>query len=158
MSKELSMALPFYRHVSDLNQRVWVLQGQTLIMAPRKANTVPVIVGLYPCPHLETLEKDRGKPMYLGLQEPQCSLLCTKIGGQPVLQLNERTIRNLYHYPEPEKPFLFYHNEVGSTSTFESAAFLGWFIAADSTGQSPVVMTQEVGKTFVTEFVLTTLS
>lgn len=75
-----------------------------------------------------------------------------------LLFLQKRTIDNLYHHPQPEKPFLFYHNQAGNTSTFESAAFPGWFIGTGSTGESPVFMTREVGKTHVTEFVLTTLS
>ncbi|XP_013378145.1 PREDICTED: interleukin-36 alpha-like [Chinchilla lanigera] len=129
------MAVPFRRHI-----------------------VVSVIVNLYPCLHLETLEKDRGNPMYLGLEDPQCSLFCTKVGEEPVLQVNKRNINCLYHSPEPEKPFLFYHNKVGNTSTFESVAFPGWFVASDSTGESSVFMTQEVGKTYVTAFVLTTLS
>uniref|UniRef100_A0A286XDH8 Interleukin-1 n=1 Tax=Cavia porcellus TaxID=10141 RepID=A0A286XDH8_CAVPO len=157
-STELSMAMPFHRHIQDLDHRVWVLQGHTLTMVPKRRNVVPVTVDLYPCQHLETLEKDRGNPMYLGLKELQSSLFCTKVGEQPELQLNKRTIDNLYHHPQPEKPFLFYHNQAGNTSTFESAAFPGWFIGTGSTGESPVFMTQEVGKTHVTEFVLTTMS
>ncbi|EHA99170.1 Interleukin-1 family member 6 [Heterocephalus glaber] len=152
------MRIPFQRHIQDFDQRVWVLQGQTLTMVPRKANVVPVTVDLYPCKHLETLEKGRGDPMYLGLKEPQFSLFCTKAGEQTVLQLNKKKIKDLYDEPQPEKPFLFYHKEVGSTSTFESAAFSGWFIATGSNGECPIFMTQEVGKTHVTEFVLTTLS
>ncbi|KFO26702.1 Interleukin-36 alpha [Fukomys damarensis] len=152
------MKIPFERHIQDLDQRVWVLLGQTLTMVPRKGNVVPVTVDLYPCKYLETLEKGRGNPMYLGLKELQCSLFCTKIGEETTLQLNKKNVKELYDGPQPEKPFLFYHNEVGSTSTFESAAFPGWFIATGSKGESPVFMTQEVGKTHVTEFVLTTLS
>ncbi|KAF7479239.1 Hypothetical predicted protein [Marmota monax] len=45
-------------------------------------------------------------------------------------------------------------NETGRTSTFESVAFPGWFIAVCSKGDCPLFMTQELGKTYITDFEL----
>ncbi|OBS66483.1 hypothetical protein A6R68_04975, partial [Neotoma lepida] len=148
----LSKAEPSLRHIQDLSSRVWVLHNNILTAVPRKEQTVPVTVTLLPCQYLETLEKDRGVPMYLGLNNPQCCLFCTKEGEQPVLQLKEGNIMELYHQKEPAKASLFYHNKSGTTSTFESAAFPGWFIAVCSKGSCPLFLTQELGKTHITDF------
>lgn len=40
-SSELSMPVPFQRHIQDLDHRVWVLQGQTLTMVPKRGNVTP---------------------------------------------------------------------------------------------------------------------
>ncbi|XP_062933880.1 interleukin-36 alpha-like [Cynocephalus volans] len=142
-------------NIQDINHRIWVLQNQTLIAVPRKQHYVPVTVTLITCKYLETLEKNKGNPIYLGLKEPELCLFCAKVGEKPTLQLKEQNIMDLYNQPEPVKPFLFYHNQNGSTSTFESAAFPGWFIAVSSTGGSPLIITQELGKASTTEFGLT---
>ena len=47
----------------------------------------PVTVTLVSCKYTETLEKGRGNPVYLGLKEPELCLFCTKVKGQPTLQL-----------------------------------------------------------------------
>ncbi|XP_053446003.1 interleukin-36 alpha isoform X2 [Nycticebus coucang] len=142
-------------NIQDINHRVWILQGQTLIAVPRKQHTVSVTVTLIPCQHPETLEKDRGNPIYLGLKEPELCLFCTKVGEQPTLQLQEQKIMDLYKEPEPVKPFLFYHNQSGRNSTFESVVFPGWFIAVSSEGGSPVILTQELGTDNMADFELT---
>lgn len=46
-----------------------------------------VTVTLLPCQYLDTLEKNRGDPMYLGVKRPQSCLFCTRNGESPVLQL-----------------------------------------------------------------------
>uniref|UniRef100_A0A2K6F680 Interleukin-1 n=1 Tax=Propithecus coquereli TaxID=379532 RepID=A0A2K6F680_PROCO len=142
---------PQLMNVQDINHRVWVLQGQTLIAVPRKHHTVPVT-----CQHMENLEKDRGNSIYLGLKELELCLFCTKGGEWPILQLKEQNIMDLYKQPKPVKPFLFYHSQSGRNSTFESVAFLGWFIAVSSEGGYPLILTQDLGKAHVTDFVLAT--
>ncbi|KAL6070142.1 hypothetical protein STEG23_014740 [Scotinomys teguina] len=149
---ELSRETPSLRHIQDLSSRVWVLHNDILIAVPRKEQTVPVAVTLLPCQYLETLEKDRGEPVYLGLDKPERCLFCTKEGEQPVLQLKEGDIMELYRQKEPVKASIFYHNKSGTTSTFESAAFPGWFIAACSKGSCPLFLTQELGETHITDF------
>ncbi|XP_032757777.1 interleukin-36 alpha [Rattus rattus] len=153
--KELSAATPWFRHIQDLSSRVWVLQDNILTAVPRKEQTVPVTITLLPCQYLDTLEKNKGDPMYLGVKKPQSCLSCTKNGEQPVLQLREGNILDMYHQKEPVKASLFYHKKSGTTSTFESAAFPGWFIAVCSKGSCPLVLTQELGKTFITDFEMT---
>uniref|UniRef100_A0A8C0WED3 Interleukin-1 n=1 Tax=Castor canadensis TaxID=51338 RepID=A0A8C0WED3_CASCN len=155
MDTKLSVVKPWLRYIQDLSNRVWVLQNQILTVVPRKERTVPVTITLLPCKHLETLEKDRGKPMYLGVKEPSSCLFCTKNGEQPVLQLKDHNIMDLYNKNEPVKPFLFYHNESARTSTFESVAFPGWFIGVCSNGGCPLFLTKELGQAFVTDFELT---
>ncbi|XP_069349967.1 interleukin-36 alpha-like [Eulemur rufifrons] len=156
MGKELLVVHPLPMNIQDINHRVWVLQGQTLIAVPRKHHTVPVTISLVTCQHLETLEKDRGNPIYLGLKEPELCLFCTKDGEWPTLQLKEQNIMDLYNEPKPVKPFLFYHSQSGRNCTFESVAFPGWFIAVSSEGGYPLILTQELGKAHVTDFALVT--
>ncbi|XP_058524300.1 interleukin-36 alpha [Ochotona princeps] len=157
MATAFSTPAPLLRHIQDLNHQVWILQDQTLTAVPRKHNMVPATVALIPCQHLNTLDADKGTPMYLGLETPNLSLFCANTWEQPMLQLEEKSIMALYHHPEPLKPFLFYHNESGRTSTFESVAFPGWFIAVCSSGGCPLFLTQELGKAYTTDFELTLL-
>ncbi|XP_057610585.1 interleukin-36 alpha [Chionomys nivalis] len=149
---ELRRETPLLRHIQDLSSRVWVLHNDILTAVPRKEQTVPITVTLLPCQYLETLEMHRGEPMYLGLKDPECCLFCTQEGEQPVLRLKEGNILELYSQKESVKSFLFYHNKSGTTSTFESAAFPGWFIAVCSKGSCPLFLTQELGKTHITDF------
>ncbi|XP_070092285.1 interleukin-36 alpha-like isoform X1 [Equus przewalskii] len=154
----LSVAVPIVGNIQDNNHLVWFLQGQTLLSVPGKHDKVPATVAIVPCKCLETLEKDRGNPIYLGVKEPEFCLFCTKVGDQPTLELKKQNIMELYNRPEPVKPFLFYHNQTGRTSTFESVAFPGWFIAACATGDCPLILTQELGKAYITDFEFTTLA
>ncbi|XP_057598852.1 interleukin-36 alpha-like [Hippopotamus amphibius kiboko] len=156
-NKVLSKAHPVQGNIQDVNHLVWVLQGQTLKAVPRKNYIDPVTVTLISCNCMETLEKDRGNPVYLGLKEPELCLFCTEDKGEPTLQLKEQNIMDLYRQPEPVKPFLFYYEQSGSTSTFESVAFPGWFIASCSNGGCPLIITQELGQAYTTNFGLTVL-
>ncbi|XP_003417498.1 interleukin-36 alpha-like [Loxodonta africana] len=153
----LSKAEPLLGNIQDISHQVWFFQDQTLTAVPRKNCMVPVTVTLISCKCPETLEKDKGNPIYLGLKEPELCLFCEKVKDQPTLQLKEQNIMDLYYENEPVKPFLFYHSQSGRTSTFESVAFPGWFIAVCSQGGCPVIVTQDVGKTYITDFVWSVL-
>ncbi|XP_005686731.3 PREDICTED: interleukin-36 gamma isoform X2 [Capra hircus] len=139
--------------VSDLSQQVWLLQGQTLVVVPRSNNVGPVTVTIMPCKYPESLEKGKGVPIYLGIKQPEMCLYCEDIGGKPALQLKNQKILDLYNHAEPVKPFLFYHETTGRTSTFESVAFPGWFIASSETNQ-PIFLTSELGNMYNTAFQL----
>ncbi|XP_042131134.1 interleukin-36 gamma isoform X1 [Peromyscus maniculatus bairdii] len=131
--------------VSDLNQQVWILRGQSLVAVPQNNNVTPVTIAVLPCKYPESLEQGKGIPIYLGIQNPDKCLFCEEVDGQPALQLKEENILDLYNNPEPVKPFLFYHTQTGTTSTFESVAFPGSFIASSKNGQ-PIFLTSEQGK------------
>nr|XP_010328675.2 interleukin-36 alpha [Saimiri boliviensis boliviensis] len=79
-------------------------------------------------------------------------LMCAKVGEQPALQPKEQDIMDLCDEPKPVKLFLFYHIQSGRSSTFESVAFPGWFIAVSSEGGCPVILTQELGLADTTDF------
>lgn len=53
-----------------------------------------VTVAIVPCKCPETLEKDRGNPIYLGVKEPEFCLFCTKVGDQPALELKVSVANN----------------------------------------------------------------
>ncbi|XP_004742467.1 interleukin-36 gamma-like isoform X2 [Mustela nigripes] len=136
---------PHTGEVSDLNQQVWVLQGQTIVTVPRSNSVIPVTVTIVPCKYPESLEQGRGVPIYLGIENPEMCLSCEDIEGQPTLQLKEEKILRLYNEVEPVDPFLFYRLEIYSTSTFESVAFPGWFIASSDKGH-PIFLTSHQGE------------
>ncbi|XP_023573125.1 interleukin-36 gamma [Octodon degus] len=137
--------------ISDLDQQVWIFQGQAIVTVPRSNSVASATVTVITCKYPESLEKDKGTPIYLGIQSPAMSLCCEDTGGQPTLLLKEENILDLYNKPEPVKPFLFYHFRTGTTSTFESVAFPGWFIAS-SNKDSPIFLTAGQGKLYNTNF------
>ncbi|XP_019300385.2 interleukin-36 gamma isoform X1 [Panthera pardus] len=130
--------------VSDLNQQVWILQDQTIVTVPRTDSVTPVTVTVVPCKYPEYLEQGRGIPIYMGIENPEMCLSCEDIGGQPTLQLKEEEILDLYNEVTPVEPFLFYHSKDGRTSTFESVAFPGWFIASSEI-RHPLFLTSDLG-------------
>nr|CAI9706441.1 unnamed protein product [Rangifer tarandus platyrhynchus] len=137
----LSRIHPILVDIQDVNHLVWVLQGQTLTAVPRKDQMDPVTVTLISCKYTETLEKGRGNPVYLGLKEPELCLFCTKVKGQPVLQLQVMNIMELYHNAEKSKKFTFYRRDTGLTSSFESAAYPGWFLCTVPEADQPLQIT-----------------
>uniref|UniRef100_A0A8C9PGJ2 Interleukin-1 n=1 Tax=Spermophilus dauricus TaxID=99837 RepID=A0A8C9PGJ2_SPEDA len=139
--------------VSDRDQQVWILQGETLVMVPRSSNVTPATVTILPCKYPEPLEQGRGVPIYLGTQDPDMCLFCEEVDRWPRLWLKEQNILDLYNQVGPVRPFLFYHSRDGNTSTFESVAFPGWLIASSQVGQ-PIFLTSDLGTTNNTNFYL----
>ncbi|XP_010957437.1 interleukin-36 gamma isoform X2 [Camelus dromedarius] len=137
--------------ISDLSQQMWVLQGQSLVTVPRNNRVASVTATIVPCKYPEALEQGKGTPIYVGIENPEMCLCCEDIGGQPTLQLKEQKIMDLYNQAKPVKPYLFYHTRMGRTSTFESVAFPGWFIASSEKGQ-PIILTSDLGTTHNTAF------
>ncbi|EHA99171.1 Interleukin-1 family member 9 [Heterocephalus glaber] len=137
--------------IPDLDQQAWILQGQSLVTVPRSNSVVSVTVTVIPCKYTESLEQDKGTPIYLGIQNPDMCLCCENVEGQPTLVLKEKKILDLYNQPQPVKPFLFYRSHTGSTSTFESVAFPGWFIAS-SKKDDPIFLTSDQGKSYNINF------
>ncbi|XP_038193971.1 interleukin-36 gamma-like [Arvicola amphibius] len=137
--------------VSDLEQQVWIFRGQGLVVVPWSSNIAPVTITVLPCKYPESLEQGKGIPIYMGIQNPDKCLFCEEVDGQPTLQLKEEEILDLYNHPEPKKPFLFYHTQTGRTSTFESVAFPGSFIASSKSGE-PIFLTSEQGKYYNINF------
>ncbi|MEJ1271877.1 interleukin 1 family member 5 (delta) [Cricetulus griseus] len=97
--------------ISDLDQQVWILRGQSLVTVPRSSNITPVTIAVLPCKYPESLEQDKGIPIYMGIQNSDKCMLCEEVDGQPTLQLKEENILDLYNHPEPKRPFLFYHTQ-----------------------------------------------
>ncbi|XP_041530820.1 interleukin-36 gamma-like [Microtus oregoni] len=137
--------------VSDLEQQVWIFRGQGLVVVPWSSNIAPVTITVLACKYPESLEQGKGIPIYMGIQNPDKCLFCEEVDGQPTLQLKEEEILGLYNHPEPKKPFLFYHTQTGRTSTFESVAFPGNFIASSKSGE-PIFLTSEQGKYYNINF------
>ncbi|XP_045143088.1 interleukin-36 gamma isoform X1 [Echinops telfairi] len=154
-AKKEVMARPEFGKITDLNHQVWFLQGDTLVAIPGSTNVSPVTVTFMPCQYPELFEKDKGIPIYLGIKTPERCLSCEDVQGQPTLKLKEEKILDLYNKDKPVMPFLFYHDKKGRTSTFESVAFPGQFIASSARGQ-PIFLTSKRGETYNTEFDLVT--
>ncbi|XP_020007118.1 interleukin-36 gamma [Castor canadensis] len=137
--------------ISDLDQLVWLLQDQTLMTVPLTDSVKSVTITVIPSKYPESLEQDKGNPIYMGIKSPDMCLFCESIKGQPMLKLKEGNVLDLYNQAELVKPFLFYHIMTGSTSTFESVAFPGSFIASSKKGK-PIVLTSDQGKHYNTNF------
>ncbi|CAK6435304.1 unnamed protein product [Pipistrellus nathusii] len=144
--------------IRDRLQMVWMLEGKSLIAVPSDdPNVKPVTIFSVPCRD-PNISNEKGNPIYLGVQEDLC-LFCAEINGQPTLQLKEQSLMKLYEEKEAKKSFLFLHSPEGSTATssFESVAYLGWFIATSSQARQPVTLTKERGKTYNTNFYFSSL-
>ncbi|XP_051838866.1 interleukin-36 alpha-like [Antechinus flavipes] len=130
-------------HLRDTNQQVLILQNNILIASPHSDYVTPVTFASLPCRDIENLEKDKGTPIYLGIHGKELCLCCEESGGEPTLKLKEKNLWKLYQSKDAEKPFVFYQNQNGSTSSLESAAYPGWFICTSSELNRPVRMTQQ---------------
>ncbi|XP_075418778.1 interleukin-36 gamma-like [Tenrec ecaudatus] len=145
------MVNPDHANITDLNHQVWFLQGDTLVAVPQSANVSPATVTFMPCKYPESFEKNKGIPIYLGIKTPERCLSCEAVEGKPTLKLKDKKILDLYNGDKPMEPFLFYHDKKGRTSTFESVAFPGQFIASSGIRQ-PIFLTSERGEKYNTEF------
>lgn len=61
---------------------------------------------------------------------------------------------DVHNKKKAQKPFLFFHNKEGSTSTFQSVSYPDWFIATSKIAGQPVILTKERGKNYITNFYL----
>ncbi|XP_011814868.1 PREDICTED: interleukin-36 beta [Colobus angolensis palliatus] len=147
-------AAPKSYAIRDSRQMVWVLSGNSLIAAPLSNSVKPVTLHLITCRDTEFSDKKKGNLVYLGIKGEDLCLFCAEIQGKPTLQLKEKNIMDLYREKKAQNPFLFFHNEEGSTSVFQSVSYPGWFIATSSTSGQPIFLTQERGKTNNTNFYL----
>ncbi|XP_036167543.1 uncharacterized protein LOC118657542 isoform X3 [Myotis myotis] len=95
-----------------------------------KAETPLTTIFSVPCTDPD-ISNEKGSPIYLGVKEDLC-LFCAEIEGRPTLQLKKESIMKLYKEKKAQKSFLFLRGIEGSTSTFQSVACLGWFIATSS--------------------------
>lgn len=141
-----------FGEIFDLNQNVWIFQDENLISIPQRKNVKPAMVAIMSCKYPVFPEQNFRFPIYLGIKDPEKCLCCEEIEGKPTLQLKDKNILDLYNAPEPVIKFLFNHNQDGSTSTFESVAFPGWFIASSDKGQ-PLFLTSNPGGTDNTAFI-----
>ncbi|KAM7078262.1 interleukin-36 beta-like isoform 1-T2 [Molossus nigricans] len=155
MSTISAQESPGLHSVRDSLQMVWVLKGKSLIAVPSSSNVKPVTICSAPCTDAKYHNDEKGNLIYLGIKDVDLCLFCAKIDGQPTLQLEEKQIMALYKEKNAQEPFLFLRSLEGSTSSFQSFAYPGWFIATSSEVGQPVTLTQERGTTFNTNFYFT---
>ncbi|XP_036167561.1 interleukin-36 beta-like isoform X4 [Myotis myotis] len=120
-----------------------------------KAETPLTTIFSVPCTDPD-ISNEKGSPIFLGVKEDLC-LFCAEIEGRPTLQLKKESIMKLYEEKKAQKSFLFLRGIEGSTSTFQSVACLGWFIATSSQVGQPVTLTNDRGKTYNTNFYFSSL-
>ncbi|XP_027701528.1 interleukin-36 alpha-like isoform X2 [Vombatus ursinus] len=77
---------PNFRGIRDIHQQVLVLQEKTLIAVPQDVDVHPISMMSIPCRD-QSLEKDKGNPIYLGIAETELCLCCEESGEQPILKL-----------------------------------------------------------------------
>ncbi|KAM7078618.1 interleukin-36 receptor antagonist protein [Molossus nigricans] len=80
-------------------------------------------------------------PVILGVQGGSQCLSCGT-GQEPTLKLEPVDIMELYRGPGDSKGFTFYRRDTGLTSSFESAAFPGWFLCTAPEADQPLRLAQ----------------
>ncbi|XP_074054315.1 interleukin-36 alpha-like isoform X1 [Macrotis lagotis] len=140
--------------IHDIHQQIWVLQEKSLIATPHNGDVIPVTLAIQSCRNEDSLEKNKGNPIYIGIKDQNLCLYCEKNQEHAILKLEDKNVMDLYNSDKAQKPFVFYHKKTGSTSTFESAACPGWFICTSNNMGEPVKMTKELGNQNNTDFYL----
>ncbi|XP_021518686.1 interleukin-36 receptor antagonist protein isoform X2 [Meriones unguiculatus] len=80
-------------------------------------------------------------PVILGVQGGSQCLSCgTEM--KPILKLEPVNIMELYLGTKESKSFTFYRRDLGLTSSFESAAYPGWFLCTAPEADQPVRLTR----------------
>ncbi|XP_007525523.1 interleukin-36 receptor antagonist protein [Erinaceus europaeus] len=80
-------------------------------------------------------------PVILGVQGGSQCLLCG-MEQEPTLKLEPVNIMELYNGVKESKSFTFYRRDTGLTSSFESAAYPGWFLCTVPEADQPLRLTQ----------------
>ncbi|XP_034515401.1 interleukin-36 receptor antagonist protein isoform X1 [Ailuropoda melanoleuca] len=80
-------------------------------------------------------------PVILGVQGGSQCLSCGT-GQEPTLKLEPVNIMELYLSANESKSFTFYRRDTGLTSSFESAAYPGWFLCTVLEADQPLRLTQ----------------
>nr|ACV82562.1 interleukin 1 receptor antagonist [Cervidpoxvirus reindeer/Ontario/2008] len=122
----------FTYSIWDVNQKIFYLRNNQLVAGNIQDNsleekiTVKLIGG--------------GNSMFLGVENGEKSLECTKHGDKVTLSLSDKKTNSLDE--SQDKRFAFIRSDNGRTSTFESVAFPGWFLCTSSgDGIEPVGLT-----------------
>lgn len=68
-----------------------------------------------------------------------------------ILFQNQR-IMDLYHNSDNAKRFTFTCSFQGSTQSFESFAYAGWYLSTSQYNNEPVRVTDQLGETDITDF------
>ncbi|XP_074054359.1 interleukin-36 alpha-like isoform X2 [Macrotis lagotis] len=148
------MITPLRNGIHDIHQQVWILQEKNLIATPHSRNLRPVTLNILPCRSEDSLEKNKGNPVYIGINDHNLCLSCLEGEGHVTLKLEVKNIMDLYRSDMTQKPFVFYSQKTGNTFTLESAAYPGWFISTSSKMGEPVKMTTDLGSKNNTDFYL----
>ncbi|XP_016057249.1 PREDICTED: interleukin-36 beta-like [Miniopterus natalensis] len=144
---------PVCHSIRDSQQMVWSLNENLSLIAVYSTNSVtPVTICSVPCTDPKVHDEKKGIPIYMGIKGKDLCLFCAEAGGKPTLQLKETNVMDLYKSDKAQEPFLFLRNIEGSTSSFQSFTYPGWFIATASEEGQPVTLTNERGKTYNTNF------
>ncbi|EPY82047.1 interleukin-36 receptor antagonist protein [Camelus ferus] len=126
------------------------LDGEEISVVPNRsldAKLSPVILGVQggsqclscgtgqePTLKLELCLPEPSAP--LSSLSPPLPLTCGALCSQPV------SVMEIYHGAAESKSFTFYRRDTGLTSSFESAAYPGWFLCTVLEADQPVQLTQ----------------
>ncbi|XP_003417541.1 interleukin-1 receptor antagonist protein-like [Loxodonta africana] len=125
----------------DVNQKVFYLSNNQLVAGYLQAANAKLEEKIY----VVLTESPGG--MFLGIHEGKLWLACVKSGEKNTLQLEEVNITDVGRNKEEAKRFAFTRSQNGSITSFESAAYPGWFLCTESEGDGPVSLTNEPGDT-----------
>uniref|UniRef100_A0A6J0V510 Interleukin-1 n=1 Tax=Pogona vitticeps TaxID=103695 RepID=A0A6J0V510_9SAUR len=143
---------PWLFRIWDTNQKFFVLLNQTLVAAPQDSNSTkfePALMAVVP--NKATKQPDEQTyPIFLGLKDGNHVLSCIESGGQPQLQLAEENAMDLYNKNQEFKNFTFFCHTSESTCSFESSAFLNWYISASTEANKPIGLSHKGGREITT--------
>lgn len=91
--------------------------------------------------------------VFLGIHDGKLCLSCVKSGNEIRLQLEAVDINDLSKNKEQGERFTFIRSENGPTTSFESAAFRGWYLCTAMEADRPVSLTNKLDTdSMVTKF------
>ncbi|XP_074837812.1 interleukin-1 beta-like [Carettochelys insculpta] len=153
----------YFRSISceirDTDQKSFKLEAPAQLVAlhlqgPNIIHQVKINMALYRPKSGTSGQASMRFPVALGIKGKSLYLSCVHNGQQPVLQLEEADILKDVDGSKLER-FIFYKVENDSVAQFESAAHRGWYICTSPENNQPVGVTNRLGETLITSYILT---
>ncbi|XP_060106862.1 interleukin-36 receptor antagonist protein-like [Heteronotia binoei] len=133
----------------DTDHKSIYLQDKKLVAAPLQGDNSAQEEFLSVLPN-RFLDRQR-IPLILGVKEGSQGISCGK-EEEPKLQLEDTHLMDLFTNDMEAKRFTFFKSYNGSTHTFESAAFPGWYLCSPVEAHKPLMLTSHSGEAAITDF------
>ncbi|NXA41706.1 IL1B protein, partial [Eudromia elegans] len=156
---------PVYRYtrsqsfdILDINHKCFVLESPTQLVAlhlqgPSVSRKVKLNIALYRPKSSPGNPGAAKMPVALGIKGYKLYMSCVMSGAEPTLQLEEADVTRDLESSELTR-FIFYRldSPADRTTSFESAAFPGWYICTSPHSKQPVGITNKLGEVNITTY------